>query len=31
MQSNIVRVMLWGQEVGSLYWDERRPSVVASR
>lgn len=28
MQSNIVRVMLWGQEVGSLYWDERRKRAV---
>lgn len=28
MQSNIVKVMLWGQEVGSLYWDERRKRAV---
>ena len=30
MQNNIVRVMLWGQEVGSLYWDERRKRAVFS-
>ena len=28
MRSNIVRIMLWGQEVGSLYWDERRKRAV---
>ena len=28
MRSNIVKVMLWGQEVGSLYWDERRKRAV---
>jgi len=28
MQNNIVRVILWGQEVGSLYWDERRKRAV---
>lgn len=28
MRSNIVKVMLWGQEVGSLYWDECRKRAV---
>ncbi len=28
MQNNIVRVMLWGKEVGSLYWDDRRKRSV---
>ena len=28
MQNSIVRVMLWGQEVGSLYWDDRRKRSV---
>ena len=28
MQNNIVRIMLWGQEVGSLYWDDRRKRSV---
>ncbi len=28
MQNNIVRVILWGQEVGSLYWDDRRKRSV---
>ena len=30
MKNNIVKVMLWGQEVGSLYWDERRKRSVFS-
>ena len=30
MQNNIVRIMLWGQEVGSLFWDERRKRSVFS-
>ncbi len=30
MENNIVRVMLWGQEVGSLYWDARRKRSVFS-
>lgn len=28
MQNNIVRIMLWGKEVGSLYWDDRRKQSV---
>ncbi|MBR1683348.1 MAG: type II toxin-antitoxin system HipA family toxin [Bacteroidaceae bacterium] len=28
MQNNIVRVVLWGKEVGSLYWDDRRKRSV---
>lgn len=28
MQNNIVRVMLWDKEVGSLYWDDRRKRSV---
>ncbi|MBR3092659.1 MAG: type II toxin-antitoxin system HipA family toxin [Bacteroidaceae bacterium] len=28
MQNNIVRVILWGKEVGSLYWDDRRKRAV---
>ena len=28
MQNNIVRVILWGKEVGSLYWDDRRKRSV---
>ena len=28
MQNNIVRVVLWNQEVGSLYWDDRRKRSV---
>ena len=23
MENNVVSVMLWGEEVGKLYWDER--------
>ena len=30
MQNNIVRVMLWGKEVGSLFWEERRKRAVFS-
>ena len=30
MQNNIVRVMLWGQEVGSLFWEDRRKRAVFS-
>ena len=30
MRNNIVRVKLWHQEVGSLYWDERRKRSVFS-
>lgn len=30
MRNNIVRVKLWDQEVGSLYWDERRKRSVFS-
>ena len=30
MQNNIVRIMLWGQEVGSIFWDERRKRSVFS-
>ena len=30
MQNNIVKIMLWGQEVGSIFWDERRKRSVFS-
>lgn len=30
MRNNIVRVLLWGQEVGSLFWEERRKRAVFS-
>lgn len=30
MQNNIVRVMLWGKEVGSLFWEDRRKRAVFS-
>lgn len=30
MENNIVRVTLWGKEVGSLFWDERRKRSVFS-
>ena len=30
MQNNIVRVVIWGKEVGSLFWDERRKRSVFS-
>ena len=28
MLNNIVRVILWGKEVGSLYWEDRRKRAV---
>ena len=28
MKNNIVKVMLWGREVGSLYWEEHRKRAV---
>lgn len=28
MENNIVNVMLWGEEVGKLYWDERNKRAV---
>ena len=28
MESNIISVMLWGEEVGKLYWDERSKKAV---
>ena len=28
MQNNIVKVIIWGKEVGSLFWDERRKRAV---
>ena len=28
MKNNIVRITLWGKEVGSLYWEERRKRAV---
>lgn len=30
MQNNIVKVVIWGKEVGSLFWDERRKRSVFS-
>lgn len=30
MKNNIVKVKLWGQEVGSLYWDDHRKRSVFS-
>ena len=30
MESNIVSVMLWGEEVGKLYWDNRGKRAVFS-
>lgn len=30
MQNNIVKVLIWGKEVGSLFWDERRKRSVFS-
>lgn len=30
MQNNIVKVILWGKEVGSLFWEERRKRAVFS-
>lgn len=30
MQNNIVKVVIWGMEVGSLFWDERRKRSVFS-
>ena len=30
MRNNIVKVILWGQEVGSLFWEERRKRAVFS-
>lgn len=30
MQNNIIKVTLWGKEVGSLFWDERRKRSVFS-
>lgn len=30
MENNIVKVMIWGQEVGSLFWDDRRKRSVFS-
>lgn len=30
MENNIVKIMLWGQEVGSLFWDSRRKRSVFS-
>lgn len=30
MQNNIVRVILWGKEVGSLFWEDRRKRAVFS-
>ena len=28
MENNVVSVMLWGEEVGKLYWDERNKRAV---
>lgn len=28
MENNVVSVMLWGEEVGKLYWDERSKRAV---
>ena len=28
MENNIVNVMLWGEEVGKLYWDERNRRAI---
>ena len=28
MENNIISVMLWGEEVGKLYWDERSKKAV---
>ena len=28
MENNVVSVMLWGEEVGKLYWDERDKRAV---
>lgn len=30
MQNNVVKVVIWGKEVGSLFWDERRKRSVFS-
>ena len=30
MDNNVVKVVLWGQEVGSLFWDDRRKRSVFS-
>ena len=30
MQNNIVKVIIWGKEVGSLFWDEHRKRSVFS-
>ena len=30
MENNIVRVSLWGQTVGEIYWDEKRKQSLPS-